>query len=351
MANRINYALQKIGVRPVAITSFTTLHGLQSCSDSANSNNDYTMELGQVDTYATTENRPDISITLEKVFDGYPLIYHAATADKSGVAQYALNTRTASPCILALGLYNDVTDTNASGVPTSTAIFSGLYIDSLDYNLNLDSPYTESITFKGSDRAWTTGTDYFDYDFDGLDAPQNAYSSVLSRQNFLMGDTGDFSTFPLDLPGIDASGHNIDSGTKYGASLGNVRISTSLGRTDIMEQGRKGAYYQYGNFPNVDVTCSFEIVTVEGDGVDMEADARNLTNQRINLIVGDETIAGPEHMIQFDLGVKNQISNIENSGGDTSGGNKTTTFTYTTRNTLNVYSEDDPAGHTTITSY
>jgi len=336
VANRVYYAVSAVGVTSnLDATALTTIHGVQSCGVTTNFDVNYITELGQIDTYASMENRPDVSVTMEKVLDGWPLIYHLATADSTTVT---LGSRTANPCKLGLAVFDDELVTSASGTPTATLIVSSAYIDSVDYNLVIDGDFTESVTFMANDRRWSTD-DWFAYDFDNSDTPQNAYDGILRRQNVLMGES---SVWPGDIFGLDANGYNqLQSGSdKYSVHFQSVTISCSLGRGDIYELGRKSAYYRPANYP-VEVTCSIEAVMESGDMKDVFADERNLENQEINLVIADDS---GNNRVRLDLGTKNKLTSIDWTGGDSGGGERTTTFNYSNYNKLDIRSDSDPAG-------
>jgi len=54
-------------------------HGVQSCGITTNFNLEQIFELGQLALYENYEEVPDVQITMEKVLDGYSLLYHLGT--------------------------------------------------------------------------------------------------------------------------------------------------------------------------------------------------------------------------------------------------------------------------------
>ena len=54
--------------------------------------------------YENIENIPDVEVTLEKVLDGYPLIYHLCT---QGSDTITLAGRSTTRCQVALGVWGD----------------------------------------------------------------------------------------------------------------------------------------------------------------------------------------------------------------------------------------------------
>ena len=83
MANRrIYYPVHSVAIAPLGTTNYTTSHvvrGLQNAGSTLTFNLEQIFEIGQLEIYENIESVPIIEITLEKVFDGYPLIYHLAT--------------------------------------------------------------------------------------------------------------------------------------------------------------------------------------------------------------------------------------------------------------------------------
>ena len=342
---RVYYAIRAVAVTPdLNATSFASgniVHGVQTVTDNVNFNTEDILELGQIDSYTSMEDKPTVSCTIEKVLDGYPLVYWMATASSGVIANnsWELGGRTRDACKIGLAIYDDY-ETTASGISNAFLVISGAYIDSLNYTLPVDGNSTESVTFTANDRTWTQPTseamDWFDWDFDGNDEPQNANAAVLKRWNVDMS----LSEFPTDIYGITAGGLNPEISGAYAAHMQNITISTNLGRTDLHELGRKPAYYQYANYP-VDVTAAIDIITDQGDMKDAAANEINLTNQIINILVSDDD---GNHRIRFNLGNKNKLTTIDNSDGGTGGGVMTTTYNYTNKNTLTITGDDDPAG-------
>jgi len=153
-----------------------------------------------------------------------------------------------------------------------------------------------------------------------------------------MGSGATSSLWPTEIPGIDASGYNIESGDAYLAHIQTVTVSTDLGREELLELGRRGPYYRFVSFP-VEVTCAIEVTSSEGDLVDALADppgGTNLTNQRIKVFMREGTV--------LDLGLRNKLASVTYGGGDAGGGNAAVTYNYSQFNKLDVTHPQDPAG-------
>jgi len=334
------YAIQALGFAPHDQvdgsgdpSGFLTASGVQSVGVTTTFNLEQVFELGQLELYENIEGIPDIEVTAQKVLDGAPLLYHLATPQATSAS---LVGRSNERAFVALNIYPDTQD-NASGTPLQTVGMSGMYISALTYTLNVDGNCTEDVTLVGNNKEWTASGTFFSPAFDGTSAPP---SGVQRREDVVMGSGagGVVSLWPTEIPGIDASGNNIESGSSFSAHIQTVTISTDLGRDELFELGRRGPYHRFVTFP-VEVTCAIDITTSEGDLIDALADppgGTNLTDQTIDILLNSGT--------RFNLGTKNKLASVTYGGGDSGGGNATTTFNYANFNSLAVTSNTDPAG-------
>lgn len=364
--NRIFYACQAVAIAPCfeSHTSDNTkvVHGLQSVGITTNFNLEQAFELGQIQIYENIEGLPDVEVTLEKVLDGYPLIYHLASPN---AVTANLVGRSKERCCVGLGIFGEEFDAVSGNAPVEVYM-SGMYLSSVSYTLPTDGNATESVTLVGNNKEWRTspflatapvvsgmpidfatgrGTDvpYAIAGSGGIQRRENVDMSKciipLSVIRSLTGST--FATTPV------GTGNNWDSSSASPkAHIQSITISTDFGREDILELGRKTPYYRAPNFP-IEVTCEIEAISVSGDFVDAIESGRPDFDGSIN--EGNNT---PEETIKiklddgsiFDLGTKNRLSSVTYGGGDAGGGNATTTFSYSTFNDLIVTHPEDPAG-------
>lgn len=374
--SRIFYACQAVGFAPhdqlcpqdalnlhagsgTHPSGFITAHGVQSVGLNTTFNLEQVFQLGQLELYENIEGIPDIELTVQKVLDGYPLLYHLATPSATSAT---LVGRSNERCFAALNIYPDTFD-NASGVPLQTVGMSGMYVSSLSYTMNVEGSSTEDVTLVGNDKEWTaSGLTHFDandvFAFDGSNEPSSLSASggVAQRENILMGSgcsmdssaaiTGvSGSIWPTNLggktggiDGIDANGWNLVSEGSYAAHLQTVTVATDLGREELFELGRRGPYHRFVSFPT-EVTCSIDTTSTEGDLIDALADpvgGSNLTNQKIFIWVEEGT--------RLNLGTKNKLASVTYGGGDSSGGNVSVSFNYSNFNSLKLTHTADPAG-------
>ena len=353
---RIFYACQAVAISEEGVTGDFTdnnmIHGLQSVGITTNFNLEQAFELGQIEIYENIEGTPDIEVTLEKVLDGRPLIYHMASSGVSRTAASGLAARSKEKCTLQLGIFpeefNNVDQGNAQAEVEVEC--SGMFISSISYTIPVEGSMTESVTLVGNNKRWLTSTsngasrrmkNSSVSAFDGNDAPvfgtTNAASGgIQQREDVLISGC----ILPVSIQGTVGSGYanalNTDGTNRI--HIQSVSISTDFSREDILELGRKTPYYRPANFP-IEVTCEIEAITSSGDFVSAyelgdpalatSADSgNNLQNEPIFIL----TRAG----YAWDLGGKNKLSSVSYGGGDAGGGNVSCTYSYTNFNDLDV---------------
>jgi hypothetical protein len=367
--NRIYYAIKQVGVKALGASNngnpIDVIFGAQDVSVSTNFTQSQIFELGQLAIYQTIEELPDVEITVSKVFDGRPLIWHLAT--KSATAGPDLAGRSVERSLLALSIFED-SSKSATGTVQNTLECSGMFPKTISYNFSTDGAFTESVSFVGNDKLYKNDSRVVNPAATGR---QNAMSfagafatnadrppSGVERSEALLfavtGSTPDINgqladpnatILPSEIDGINISGVNVSTNGVLGAHLTSIAISTDLGREQVDELGRRGPYFRYATFP-VEVTCSIEAVSTRGDNISAveegiyttsagcSAGASNLKDQTIRIA----TCGG----VRIYLGPKNRLQSVEYGGGTTDGGNDTNTYNYVNFNDLTVMASYDP---------
>jgi hypothetical protein len=370
--NRIFYACQAVGIKGCYdTTEVTPIHGVQSVGINTSFNLEQAFELSMIQIYENIENLPDVEVTLEKVLDGYPLIYHMAT---SGTSSTNITGRSKMRSCVSLGIYGDDKDV-VSGVAPVEVYMSGMYVGSVSYTLPVDGNCTESVTLVGNNKEWFTAAapstygftqvltnkleDQFQIDYNtgagedfplALDNGVDYKGGIQRRENVRI----DLSVFPKSIFGVLDS---TTSGNAYDTTGGvypsgaprvhfqNCSISTDTGREDILELGRRGPYYRSPNFP-VEVTCELQAIAISGDFVSAYEAGNPLYNGSAN--EGNNT--GTEKILirlndgtTVDLGERNRLSSVSYGGGDATGGNVSLTYSYSNFNDFKVLHPEDPA--------
>ena len=357
--NRVFYACEAIGLAPDGSTTPLLLHGGQSIGINTNFQLTPTNEIGMLQTYDLVEGVPDVEVTIARVLDGYPDTYLLATQGSTGSD---LAGRSNSKCQVYFSIFPD-TQQFASGTPVSNGALwcSGMYYSQVGINFPLGGNYNSTLTLVGNHKQWFSNV--ADTPLKGslfgpsADVPQAAGPSggVNQKQHMVFatpigtiaydgnGCVSDdrVTVLPTQINGINASGLNVKTNNFFGAHIGDISVSTSLGRDAINEQGRKVPYYRYITFP-VDVTCSISVTAQTGDGIDAlengnangAGQGKNLKNQSIRIRTMEGTFV--------DLGEKNKLSSISYGGGDATGGNVTITYNFTNQNSLDFKHTHDP---------
>jgi len=233
MANRIYFANQQVAFRRDGVQSgaygphygnnpaqkaratvspWIAAHGVQSAAVTTTFNLEQAFELGQLSIYENIEGIPDIEVSLTKVLDGYPLLYHLATNEIGptggesapyNVDGTALPTthphaptlagRSNAKCLVSLGIWPDTQD-QAEGDFSTNMEASGMFCSSISYNFPLEDNFTEDVTVVGNNKAWRSNESagvsflgcadppWVPYDvvgaFDGSDVPKASGSNL-----------------------------------------------------------------------------------------------------------------------------------------------------------------------------
>lgn len=345
--NRVFWAVEAIGLKGNgSVSNYTPVHGAQSVGITTTFNLEQIFELGQIQIYENIENLPDVEVTIEKVLDGYPLVYHLATV---GAPTATLAGRQNQRSILAMSIFNDTQD-SASGTPLATVELSGLYVSALTYTFPSEGNCTEQVTLVGNNKLWANGgassygIPFSGLPFDNTDQPLaltvSSSGGIQRRENVIFNGQSTITLLPTQIPGISSSGTNDKAaGDIYGCHVTDLSVSTNLGRESINELGRRGPYYRYATFP-VDVTTEITIISLSGDMISATEEGvlgngNNLSDATIKIVTQDNTV--------LDMGTRNKLSNISETGGDTGGGNRTITYTYVNQNILTVTQTEDPS--------
>ena len=293
--NRIFYACQAVMV------SGETVQGAQSVSVQSNFNLEQAFQLGKLAIYDNAVNTPEVNCTISKVLDGEKSIYNLATGGGTLVS----NASDTCDVKLAIG-----DDTNSTISSKQEIVMSGMFLSSVSYTIPTDGFATEECSFLGDNKIFNTTS--------SVNAPTADQNVVLRRQHY--DSTGS------DLPS-EVSGQNIT----------NISISADLGREAMYKLGEFGPFHRFVNFP-LEVSCEFEVSSTGLDEVevtqDVDCTGSLLTEQPILIKLCDPASGATSY--SFDLGSGNVLASVNYQGGDSGGGNATTTFSYTGYNELDI---------------
>jgi hypothetical protein len=346
---RLWYACQLVGISDggdVNPNNIIEAHGVQSVGITTSFNITDVTELAMSEAYELIEGVPDVEVTLEKVIDGYPLLYHLCSV---GAASLGFSARRKARADIRLGLYPDDEDF-ADGDPGVEVYCSGMHLNSVSYTLPVDGSCTESVTLIGANKEWleapnTVLSSIQTGNIGGSDQPKaltDFLGGVQQRENVDM----ELSILPLSIRGVTQSavaGNNWANGAPK-AHIQNVAISADFSKEALNELGQKSPYTRV-SAAKITVSTEISVITTEGDFVNAYEngdpafdgtinEGNNTVNETMKFVL-DETST-------FDLGTKNRLNSITYGGGDADGGNVTTTYSYTNINALDITHAQDP---------
>ena len=359
---RIFYACQAVAITNHGdenVEPVDMVHGVQSVGVNTTFNLEQAFELGQIEIYENIEGTPDIEVTLEKVLDGYPLIYHMATQGPlAGLANSGLAARSKEQCDLRLGIFDESSSNVASAKDNSgraeVEIYcSGLFVSSVSYTVPVDGNATESVTLIGNNKTWLTADDVKMTDavvaaFNGSNIPkalglaatgvnQLAASGGIQRREDVMLSG---CIFPRSINGVvgDSYGNGMNANGDPRIHIQSFSCSTDFSREDVFELGRKTPYYRPASFP-VEVSTEIEAITISGDFISATEAGDSALWGTVDS--GNNTQAENIFLLlrcgyAFDLGNKNRLASLTYGGGDAGGGNVSVSYSYTNFNELDV---------------
>jgi hypothetical protein len=324
MANsRIYYAVQSVRLRgpsgtdvPSVNDEWDRVRGLQTVAINTNFNLEPIYQMGQLELYDNFEEVPDVEVTLNKVLDGFPLIY--GMAQGTGTLNDIANNR----CGVQLGIFKD-SNAAATGTTEQLLQIEPAYVSTATYTFSTDGNFTEDVTLVANDKEWLTTQE----DFGAYGATDTFWTTsptgfgIARRQQFNLGA----SILPNSGSNAGPLVRYTNGGIAPGSRITSLTITANLNREEIRELGQRRPFIRYINFP-VEITCEIEVTAASGDLVGVNntnavcANPKALENKQIKVVLCDGTT--------FDLGTKNKLTTVNYQGGDTGGGNATVTYSY-----------------------
>lgn len=353
--SRIYYASQTAQLRPQIATPASSSDiysgwyqplGLQSVSMTTNFALEPAFQLGTVELYDNVESIPEVEVTLNRVIDTTAPLYLMCMGGKDGVdgaENKQLVSLANNRVNFRLGIYESANQF-ISNTASQYVVCSGMYLSSFNYTIPIEGNATEEITLVGNHKIWNTGAFLGDSSFDvgnifnpsttvGAITPTTA-SGILRKQYVdIVGSTLPIGPSGIRQPGGDKMPH-----------FQNITISASLGRESINQLGRFAPYCRYTNFP-IEVTSEFEVMSTDGDGVDADdflgqsfcnGPKSNLKQHPIRIVICDGDSTTASNSMALDLGYKNTLTSINQTGGDTGGGNVMVTYSFRNFNNFTI---------------
>lgn len=300
MANRVYYASHAVSVNG------STIEGAQSAGITANFTLEQAFQLGKVAIYDNIITDAEAGVSVSKILDGADTIYKKFTgAAQSSIADHA---STQKDIIIAANTQD--ADTSMDDSNQQAVQVTGAFLSSVAYNIPVDGFATEEVSFVADNKSASTGT---------VSAPTGTSTRATYRQ---MISTAGFPT--------EVSGQNVT----------NISISTDFGREAMYKLGSFDPYFRFANFP-FEVSVEFTVANTGIDetdivltGVSATSDGSLPAKQTITVTCNNSEggLASAHGYVFTATGCR--LSSISQDGGDTGGGNASTTYGYTTYNDL-----------------
>lgn len=318
MANvRTFYACQKVSFGTASGSAdntptegYKTLNGIQSVGITTNFNLDPVYQLGRLAPGDLFEDIPDVEISATKQLDGTTTIYEQMMGATSVKTLAEVSDKRSA---VLLQIYPQ-TFSSATGTPIAVCKMLPAYLSSVTYNFPADGAFTEEVSIVSNTKQWAAATPV------NTDPPDASLTGVARRQMFDIAN----SIFPTGAAGTNG-GAFISGSLPADFKLQSVSVSVDLGREEIFQLGERLPFTRYINFP-VEVNTEFEVISAKGDQVGAEESSLACSNPKA---LADRTIKLKlcDGMI-LDLGTKNKLNSVSQSGGDAGGDNVTFTFSY-----------------------
>ena len=356
--NRIFYGSQVAQIKPATTGwyygSWYQPLGVQSVGMNTAFDTQQTFQLGALDLYNMSENVPNVEVTVSKLLDGTAPLYLMSMGGRSGIAGANCSSFSTPTELLnkglgglannsidfQLGIYDGIT-TSSTGTTDEYVLCKRMYVSRLNYTFPVDGNGTEELSFVGNNKEWSKN---------GLGGTMTGYSfdtgtlkaSKLARRQFIDISTSVLPTGSGGMPtGVDTH-------------LQNITISANLGRENINELGAFAPRTRYATFP-IEVTSEFQVVATVGDYVDAKdflADSgcsvyyKNLQMLPIQINICGAT--GDSSSLSIFLGSGNQLTSVNYTGGDTTGGNATVSYSFRNYNDFYMKAANTYASGATV---
>lgn len=351
--NRVTYAISQVALKDSSSAATNQVlplsasgvnpsgfweapRGVQSIGITTAFNLEQVFELGKIAIYENVEGTPDVEVTINRVLDGTHPLYLIAS-DSTGSTLIGRNEDYRTD--ITMNIYNDNQSSTDEGEGSNAAFVSavyasGMFLSSVTYTFPVDGSFTEEVAFVGNNKFWS------DVTANGS-APSGEFPSgiitsdedptvnvgnldgVQRRENFVIAT----SKFPTEMPGVDGNGLLGADGD----CLQTITVTADLGREDVFCLGDKNPFFRFITLP-IEVTTTIEVHSKQGDLIEADGSADNLTNQEIVL----KTTGG----LTLDLKSQNKLTSVDMGGNDAGGGNLTVTYTYQNFNDLVVTHAD-----------
>lgn len=299
MANRVYFAGSAV------VIGTTTVQGAQSMGLTINYTLEQAFQLGRLSLVDNIITNGEATFSATKNLDGNATMLSLFAGNAGG----SNDVGTLAAATQNITLHSNSSDADTAASSGITTTLSGAYLSSVGYNFPSDGWCTEEISFVSSNKGYGTAT---------TSAPASTTKSVAYRHHVSVFFDG-----------------NEDTTKNYT----NVSVNTDISREDMFKLGNLQPYYKYANFPfEVTVEMTVANTTVDQTQVNLDAlpgCAPQAQGSTIKIDVCD--VNGSSADAKYSVVVSGAVlSAVSQDGGDTGGGNASTTYTYTSYNELLV---------------
>jgi hypothetical protein len=334
--NRINYPIVQLATR-WGSGNVEKLEGVQDFSYNLTLNySDPVFEMSCGNTpllYDQPEGRHEVNGAITKILDGRPLLFTLFSLNQSNGPE--LHNRIDSEGFLQVGYWEEE-DSGAIGLPKRFTDISGIYINSISYNFNINEPFTEEINFSASHIASQSGSgDYIPWDYSPISGIESLQSPYIKYNTLrFSGPSGCYTYLPSSMFGVTNSGEKTDL-----CRIQSISVSATINREQLdgvfLENPRSTRIV---TFP-IEVNTEITVIAVSGSDFNILDDAlacaskEQTKNEYIRVVSCDGTF--------IDLGDKNRLTSLGQSNGGVDGSNVILTYNYITYNNLTILHTED----------
>ena len=313
---RVFYATQAVllGDSGATLGSSHVLKGVQSIGVNTVIGHRSVADLGKPSPISLLEDKPQLDISLDKILSSKSEIIFPS----SGADLLAGTTHSTEYDMLLLVGEEAREQIDTSGETTQAELkLSYLQIASVSYSISVDSPVSESISFTGHNKEWSTART-----FSSTGELGYTHSGNLARRQ-------DYSTSSSVIP------------SEVQGTMQNITVSFDFSRREILDLGKRQGVstpsqvnqYKLLNVP-VEVTTEINTVVAEKD-FSSDIDAQSFSNAPANKEIKAVVSIGGTNTI-FNMGTENYLADVNRSGGDSGGGNVEASYTYKNFNTFSI---------------
>ena len=314
---RVFYATQAVllDTAGTALGASDVIKGVQPVGINTTIDHRTIRDLGNPSPISILEGKPQVEASVERIIASVnDVIFPSSGGDLLADATHA---KEYDMLLLVGEEAREQIDT--SGASTQAELkLSYLQVSSVSYNFEVNGPFTESISFVGHNKEWSTTRTFSSTGQLGF-----THSGDVARRS-------DYNTSSSVMP------------SEVEGTIQGVSISFSLDRREVLDLGKRQGVSSVSDsnkykLLNIPVEIQTDITTVVKEK-DFSGDitAQSFTNapasKQLKIVL---TIGGSN--LTFDMGSENYLNDVSRSGGEAGGGgNVESTYSYVNYNSFSI---------------